>query len=92
MEFINILTIITLFAYLNIGPARAFFQELNGNIAVLIASSVLIVNYTYFRLKRRSGETRTSVGARLHWIASVYMVSSVAIAIYVSTLVSTFKR
>lgn len=93
MEFGNVLTIITVLAYLNVGSAREFFYSgASAEIAVLIAALLLIFNYGYLRFRRRSREAGASIGARLPWIASAYMVCSVIVAIYASTLVSAFKR
>lgn len=92
MEFVNFLTVVVLLAYFNVGSARSFFDWFNGSAGVLVAALLLTANYAYLRFRRRSGEAKLSVGARLHWLASVYMVGSVAVAIYASTLISTFKR
>lgn len=93
MEFVNFLTLITFLAYLNIGPAREFFHSgASGGISVLTAVLLLVINYVYLIFRRRSQKEKVRAGARLYWIASVYMVGSVVVAIYASTLVSAFKK
>lgn len=92
LEFVNVLTVIVLLAHLNVGSAHAFFDRLDGNVATLIVALLLIANYAYLKVRGRAGEAKVSVGARIPWLASVYLVGSVAVAIYVSTLISAFKK
>ena len=94
MEFLNCLSVIAFLAYLNVGSARELFYDSRANksFSVVIAVSLLAINYGYSRIRLRSRHADLSRGARLPWIASLYMVCSVAVVIYASTLVSTFKK
>lgn len=92
MEFLNCLSVIVFLAYVNVGPVRELFRnnEASKSTSVVLAVLLLAINYTYSRFRRRS--PIASWGTRLPWLASVYMVCSVVVAIYASTLVSTFNR
>lgn len=94
MEFLNSLSIIAFLAYLNVGSVRELFH--NGGASkgacAVIAVSFLAINYAYRKIRARSRETGVSWGARLPGIAAVYIVCSVVVVIYASTLVSTFTR
>jgi hypothetical protein len=94
MEFLNCLSIIVFLAYLDVGPVRALFHNSGASksASVVIAMSLLAINYAYWRFRGRSRDSMAGWGTRLPWIASVYMVCSVAVVIYASTLVSAFKR
>jgi hypothetical protein len=93
MEFVNALTIITLLAYVNVRSARElFFNGASGEVSIFIAVLLLVLNYAYVRPRRHLHEVKVTAGSRLPWVASAYMVLSVVVAIYASTLVSTFKR
>lgn len=94
MEFLNCLSIIVLLAYFNVGIMRELFHNSGASkiVSAVAAVSLLFINHVYAKFRARSGESRVSFGARRSWIASAYIVCSVAIAIYLSTLVSTFKR
>lgn len=94
MEFLNCLSLIVLLARLNVGPARELFQNGGASklVSVVIAVSLLIINYAYSRFRGRARESSGSLGTRLPWIASVSIVCSAAAVICASTLVSTFQR
>jgi hypothetical protein len=94
MEFLNCLSVIAVLAYLDIGRVRELFYDraVSKSSSVVIAVSLLAINYAYSRIRLRSRDPDANRGARLHWTASLYMVCSVAAAIYASTLVSTLKK
>lgn len=94
MEFLNCLSIIVFLAYLNIGSVRELFHNSGASkgVSAVIAVLLLAVNYAYRKTRASPGESKVSWGTRLPWIASVYIVCSVAVVIYASTLVSAFKR
>jgi hypothetical protein len=94
MEFLNCLSIIVFLAYLNVGSVRELFHNSGASkgASAVIAVSLLGTNYAYRKIRARSRESKIGWGARLPWIASVYIVCSVALVIYASTLVSTFTR
>jgi hypothetical protein len=94
MEFLNCLSIVVFLAYLNVGPVRELFHNsvASKTASVVIATSLLAINYAYWKFHVRSRDSMVSDGTRPPWIASVYMVCSVALVIYASTLVSAFKR
>jgi len=94
MEYLNCLSIIVFLAYLNVGPVRALFHNSGASksTSVAIACFLLAINYAYWRFRGRSRESIVSRGTRLPWVASVYMVCSVVVIIYASSLVTAFKR
>lgn len=94
MEFLNCLSIIVFLAYLNVGSVRELFHNSGASkgASVVIVVSLFAINYAYRRVRASSRESKVNWGTRLPWIASVYMVCSVAVVIYASTLVSTFRR
>jgi hypothetical protein len=94
MEFLNCLSIIAFLAYLNVGPVRELFHnsEASKSASVLIAVSLLAINYAYWKFRAHPRQSKVNWAARPPWIASVYMVCSVVVAIYASTLVFAFKR
>lgn len=94
MEFLNCLSIIVFLAYFNVGAVRELFYNSSASkaISVVLALSLLALNYAYGKRRAISVGPRVSWGVRLPWIASVYMVCSVAVVIYAGTLVSAFKR
>jgi hypothetical protein len=95
MEFGNLLSIIAFLAYLNVGSLRELFHNsaASKNSSIVLAVLLLVLNYAYFKVRSRvhSRESKVSTGFRLYWVAPVYMVFSVVVAIYASTLVSAFK-
>lgn len=96
MEFVNCLSIIAFLAYLNVGSLRELFHNSGAgkNSSIALAVLLLVLNYGYFKVRSRlhSRELKVSAGSRLYWVAPVYMVFSIVLAIYASTLVSAFKR
>jgi|SRR5882762_1716457 len=94
MEFLNCLSIIVFLAYLNVRPVHELFHNSSASksVSVVIAMSLLVINYAYWKFQSHSRESNVSWGTRLPWIASVYMVCSVAVVIYASTLVSAIKK
>jgi len=95
MEFGNCLSIVAVLAYFNVGSLRELFHDSGAskNSSIALAALLLVLNYAYFKFRSRlhSRESKVSAGSRLSWIAPVYMVFSVVVAIYASTLVSAFK-
>lgn len=95
MEFGNCLSIITFLAYLNVGSLRELFGNSGASksSSIVLAVLLLMLNYAYFKVRARlqSRESKVSAGSRLYWVAPAYMVFSVVVAIYASTLVSAFK-
>lgn len=94
MEFLNCLSIVVFLAYLNVGSVRELFHNSSASqgASAVIAVSLLATNYAYRKIRGRSRESNVGRGARLPWIASVYIVCSVVVVIYASTLVSAFTR
>lgn len=92
MEFLNCLSLIVLLAYLNVTGVRYLFHSpgVSKITSVVIVVLLLVINYAYSKSRARSRQSEASCGARLPWIASVYIVGSVIVVIYASTLVSTF--
>lgn len=95
MEFGNCLSIVSVLAYFNVGSLRELFHDSGAskNSSIALAAILLVLNYAYFKFRSRlhSRESNVSAGSRLSWIAPVYMIFSVVVAIYASTLVSAFK-
>ena len=94
MEFGNCLSIVAFLAYLDIGSFRELFKDGAGkNSSIVLAVVLLALNYAYFKFRSRphSREPRVRPGARLYWVAPVYLIFSVVVAIYASTLISAFK-
>jgi hypothetical protein len=94
MEFINCLTIIVFLAYLDVGSVRELFQNswASKSISAALVMVLWAINYMYLKFRARSRKTDIGTRSRLHWVASLYMAGSVAVAIYASTLVSTFRK
>jgi hypothetical protein len=94
MEFLNCLSIIVLLAYLNVASVRQLFHHSGASkiTSAIIAVSLLTFNYAYWKIRAHSREPKVSSGARFPWIASGYIVGSVGVVIYSSTLVSAFTR
>lgn len=94
MEFLNGLSLIALLSFLNVGSVRAIFHDSSESmiISVLLAALLLLINVVYLRFRAHSRRSLDTQGSRSHWIASVYMVCSVALVIYASALVSAFRR
>lgn len=94
MEFLNCLSLIVVLAYLNVGSVRELFHYGSASkiVSAVIAVSLLAINYAYSKFRARSPESGESWGARVPWIASLYIVCSVIVVIYASTLVSAFSH
>jgi hypothetical protein len=94
MEFLNSLSIVAFLAYFNVGSVRELFHNSGASkrISVVTGLALLAINYTYGTFRARSREAKASWGARQHWVASAYMVLSVAVMLYTSRLVDTFQR
>ena len=89
LAFINVLSLAAFLAYLGIDLARNFFANLNWEIASALVAVLLLLHVTYARLRR---SLQSGSGARVRWIAPGYIFASIAVACYMSTLVSTIKR
>lgn len=94
MEFLNCLSLIVLLAYLNVGAVKYLFRSPGSSkvACVVIIVLLLAINYAYSKSQARFRQSEAGCGARLPWVASVYIVGSVIVVIYASTLVSTFMR
>ena len=89
LAFINVLSLAALLAYLGIGTARVFFADLNWEMAVTLVAVLLVIHVMYVKARRHS---QAEHGAGFRWIAPGYIFASIALACYMSTLVSAFRR
>lgn len=94
MEFLNCLSIVVLLAHLNVGSVRELFLNtaVSKSSSAVIVVALLVVNYAYSRFRGPLRGSSLTWGARPPWIALAYIVCSVVMVIYASTLVSAFKR
>lgn len=90
MAFINIASIVVLCAYWNNAWAEKLLAA--GKVpwaSAILAAALLATHMLYFRRRRPAAvsKSRTDIPQRSRWIAGIYMLVSVVVFLYVSTLV-----
>ena len=87
MAFLNTASLIILCAYWRISGLERLLVAGSPLSASLMAGSWLAIHVAYSSWRRRAGDLHYSPSSSSRWVAGAYMMLSVGMFLYVSTLV-----
>src|SRR5437899_3050070 len=86
MGFLNLLSVVTVFAHWHYGWAERLFAVASTWQAAALALALLVANLAYSRRRRNVRALTPTLPPRSRWPAGIYILMSVVATLYISTL------